>query len=293
MQSSKILLRIFTISPKKKNSIYIIILLKSTDFKNPSPILDSINKTPQISLNDLAKISSLNIKRLRPIIGMHLFHSKEGVMKRLNLLMIALFTFGNIPSLMAKVTISPFVSISSTKKIKPEAKGKEREEINEKRTYGIRGALSIYRIFKLEASVGQAKSLKTTKTQDAVDDYKEIDYQKDLNMDTSSADKETRLSETQNKARAGVALDPSFSIFILRAAVGAQATQRHLKSEVVGETPKEYTSPITYKPYAGAGAGIKFTPRTFFMAEYNFLLYKFPKYTPFEREVTVSFGVSI
>lgn len=195
----------------------------------------------------------------------------------------------------AGVTISPYASVSSTKKIKPNAKtkGTEDEKVEQRQTYGLQASLSIFSLFKIQASAGQNQLTTTTKTQNAADDYEEINYEKDLNMSTDTPDKEVVLTETQRIGRLGIAFDPGFWIFILRAKGGVQATQRIVKLEQQGKPATTTTPPIKYKPYAGAGAGVRLGPRMFFMAEYSIFMYKFPDYAPFEREVSVSYNVSI
>jgi alpha-acetolactate decarboxylase len=51
--------------------------------------------------------------------------------------------------------------------------------------------------------------------------------------------------------------------------------------------------PITYKPYAGVGLGFRFSPKFFWMIEYQGYFYKFPETEPFQREVSVSFAFKI
>lgn len=195
----------------------------------------------------------------------------------------------------AGITIEPFASISSTKGISPDRKNKnkENETIKERQTYGLRFGIKMWRLFNLQLSVGQNQTTTTTKTQNVVDEYEEINFDKDLDMNTGDPDKEQRIKETQKVGRAMVVIDPSFSVFVLRAKAGVQATQREFSREATGEAKTQFVGPITYKPVAGAGAGIKFTPRTFFLAEYSLFFYKFPNTKIFEREVSVSFGVSI
>jgi hypothetical protein len=203
---------------------------------------------------------------------------------------------------MAGISIEPFASVSSTKEIKPDKAGSknasggsatETETIKQRTTYGLRGSVGFFRIMKFQLGVGTNELTTTSKTSQAVDDYGEINFEKDLDMDTSDPEKEVKITETQNKATATMALDPSFSIFMLRAKAGVVATQRKFSKESDGAVPVKYTSPIKYKPVCGAGAGIKLGPKMFFMAEYNLFLYKFPEKEPFEREVVVSYGVSI
>jgi hypothetical protein len=201
----------------------------------------------------------------------------------------------------AGISIEPFASVSSTKTIQPDKAGKknatggsatETETIKQRTTYGVRGSVGFFRIMKFQLGVGTNELATTSKTSEAVDDYGEIDFEKDLSMDTSTPDKEVKITETQNKATATLAVDPGFWIFILRAKAGVVATQRKLVKESEGDPTVRYTSPITYKPTCGGGAGIRLGPKMFFMAEYNLFLYKFPEKSPFEREVTVSYGIS-
>lgn len=202
---------------------------------------------------------------------------------------------------LAGITIEPFASVSSTKQIKPNKAGStknqpattETEVIKQRTTYGVRGSVSFFRLMKFQLGVGQNELATTSKTSQAVDDYGEISYEKDLNMDTSTPDKEVKVTETQRKGTAVLVIDPSFSIFILRAKAGVVATQRALKKEEQNKPAVSYVSPIKYKPTVGAGAGVKFGPRMYFIAEYSLFLYKFPEKLPFEREVTVTYGVSL
>ncbi len=57
----------------------------------------------------------------------------------------------------ARVTISPFASMSSAKKVKPGASGKETETLKQRTTYGIQGSVSMYRLLKFQVSVGQSE----------------------------------------------------------------------------------------------------------------------------------------
>lgn len=196
-------------------------------------------------------------------------------------------------SAQAGITVSPFASISSTKKLSPTKKNSSSEDVqvNQRTLYGLKLGLSFFRILVFEASAGQSKLDSTFKTQDAVDDYDQIDYEKDLKIDTSDPELEVKSTEIQNRGSVSLAINPSFWIFIMRAKVGVVATQREVSLEQSGVKTKTVT-PITYKPTAGAGAGVRINARMFALAEYNVHLYKIPETTPFEREVTVSYGVS-
>ncbi len=209
------------------------------------------------------------------------------------LVVVALVAMAFSTSAKAGIDVSPFVSVSSTKTIKPADAGKEDAKTQQKVTYGLRSSIGFFRILKIQASVGQSETKTTTKTQLAADTFDEIDYEKDLDMSTDDPEREVKVTETQRTGRLGIVLDPGFWIFIARAQAGVQATQRIVELEEAGEEPVKTEPAITYKPYAGAGLGVRLSQRVRAMAEYNFFFYKFPEYEPFEREVTVSFIVAI
>ncbi len=197
------------------------------------------------------------------------------------------------PITYAGMSLSPYVKISSTKQIKPEADAKEKETLKQREEYGFNFSLSFWRLMSFTLGVGQNNLTTTEKVQDATDEFGEIDYQNDLNMSTDDPDKEVVLKETQNKGRVTLALDPGFWIFICKAKLGVTATQRIFEKEEEGEDPLTYTSPITYNPHAGLGFGVRLSRQIYWMAEYEAYFYKFPETEPFERAVSVSFGVSI
>ncbi len=217
------------------------------------------------------------------------------------MLCVGLFFYQSVA--FARLSIEPYASVSSTKQIKPDKVGKtksdsttaaatETETIKQRTTYGLRATIGLSRLLKFQLGVGQSELTTTSKTSAAVDDYGEIDFEKDLSMDTSDPEKEVTIKETQRKASAVLAVDPSFSIFILRAKAGVVATQRLFSKEADAEAPVSFESPITYKPTCGAGAGIKLGRTMYFLAEYSLFLYKFPEKSPFEREVSVSYGLN-
>ncbi len=193
------------------------------------------------------------------------------------------------------VTVSPYVSIKSTKSVKPQAKdkSKENETVKQRKEAGIRGSVSFWSLFTLGLSVGQNTLTTTEKTQAAKDEYGEIDYQKDLNMSTDNPDNEIKITETQRNARLTMSIDPSFWIFILRAKAGVVAKQRILVTEETGKEKKTLNAGPTYKPTSGFGFGVRFTPTMYAMAEYNMYHYAFPKPEPFEREVAVSYSIEM
>jgi hypothetical protein len=195
----------------------------------------------------------------------------------------------------AGTTFAPYYSLRSTKKINTNKKDKSQEDtVNKTREeYGLKAGISMGRLFKTEFSIGQSILTVTEKTRDAVDEFDEINYVEDLNMDTSDPDRDVKTTDELLNARFGIAFDPSFSVFIIRTKLGVQATKRKLTFEQFGSDPVVEEPPIVYKPYAGAGLGIRFSPKMFFMVEYAGYFYKFPELEPFQREVTVSYSVAI
>ncbi|RYZ59149.1 MAG: hypothetical protein EOP07_04965 [Proteobacteria bacterium] len=214
-------------------------------------------------------------------------------MKNLNILASLALIVALAPKAFAGVEIAPYVSIKSTKSVTPGKNNSEDESIKQRQEYGIRATVSFWRLFKTQLSIGQSKSTTTHKTGSAVDEYGEIDYNKDFNMDTSNPDNEMKLTETQRIGKFSLILDPSFSIFIARLKVGITARQRIIDKEEVGRPNESVTEGPTYKPNSGVGLGVRFGPRMYFMAEYEMYHYKYPKLEPFERELSVSYNVSL
>ncbi|MCX6127886.1 MAG: hypothetical protein NTX25_02335 [Proteobacteria bacterium] len=188
--------------------------------------------------------------------------------------MLASFLFVNSEA-WAGLTISPYVSIKSTKSVTPgkKNKGTEDETLKQRQEYGVQASLSFWRLFKTQISVGQSKTTSTTKVSAAADEYGKIDVSKDLDMDTSQPDNQVKLTETQRVGKFSLLIDPSFSIFILRLKIGVTALQRIIDKEELGAEPSSITVGPQYNPHSGIGAGIRFSSNMFFMAEYNFALH--------------------
>jgi hypothetical protein len=216
-------------------------------------------------------------------------------MKHRLLFLITALTFTLSSAAEAGITVSPYVSIKSTKSVKPQKKDKttETETVKQRQEAGIRGSISFWSLFSLTAGVGQSKLTTTEKVQDAKDEYGEIDYEKDLNMSTENPEQNLKITETQRNAKLTVAIDPGFWIFILRAKAGVTAQQRILETEQDGLEPTTLTFGPTYKPHSGFGLGVRFSRSMYAMAEYTFNHYKFPEIEPFEREATISFSISL
>ncbi len=192
----------------------------------------------------------------------------------------------------AGIIFEPYLSIASTKSLKPNrAKGTESETISERKEGGLKAGIKLGSFFSLYGAVGQSKQTTTTTQSQIVDQFGQIDFEKDL--DTRTSGKETKLLETQNKAKVGLDINPSFWIFIVRTTVGVAATQRLVKAYEEDVLLKNINPEPTYKPFAGAGLGVRLGPKMFALAQYNFNFYMFPKKEPFEREVNISYGISL
>ncbi len=194
----------------------------------------------------------------------------------------------------AGITFSPYVSIRSTKSVKPtKTKSTETETVKQRKEAGLRAGIKFFRLLSLQLSVGQSKLTTTEKTQAAKDEYGEIDYEKDFNMSTADPLQESKITETQSNGRVTLVVDPSFGFFMLRGKAGVIATHRKVDVEVDGALPVSKVFGPTYKPTSGFGAGIRFSPRMYAMAEYNFYHYAFPEPEPFEREVAVTYAIEL
>ncbi len=206
------------------------------------------------------------------------------------LLLFVLLNFSHLAN--ARIIFEPYVSIASTKTLKPNrAKGTESETISERKEGGLKAGIKLGSFFSLYGAVGQSKQTTTTTQSQIVDQFGQIDFEKDL--DTRTSGKETKLLETQNKAKVGLDINPSFWIFIVRTTVGVAATQRLVKAYEEDVLLKNINPEPTYKPFAGAGLGVRLGPKMFALAQYNFNFYMFPKKEPFEREVNISYGISL
>ena len=198
-----------------------------------------------------------------------------------------------LPAHSASFSLAPYASINSTKSVLSNSDGSETDKRQQRITYGIRANITFFSIMRFQLGVGQSETKDTFKNQNVTDEFGKIDLKKELNISTDDPDNEVEITETQRKGRVSLILDPSFSIFVLRARVGVQATQRLFKKVATGETEEDFEGPIEFAPTAGGGFGIKFTPKIFMIAEYVFHFYEFPELEPFERELAVSLNVSI
>lgn len=192
------------------------------------------------------------------------------------------------------IMFEPYYSYRSTKSLDPNRdEGTETEKIKNREEKGVRAGVSFFSLLKVSASVGESFTVTTSTDREIVDEYDEVDIQSDLNVDPDAETKQLKKKETDTRASVSLSLDPSFSIFILRAKAGVTARQRIIKVfendvQVLHDEP-----PITYKPNAGLGFGIKFSYNIYAIAEYSFYFYKFPETEPFERALSLNIGFSI
>lgn len=214
--------------------------------------------------------------------------------KYLRMLIILSFGIFSTQNALARITFSPYYSVSSTKSISPNKnEDTETEKVTQREEKGLRAGISFWRLLSLQLSVGQNFKVSTTKEQEVVDEYGDIDFESDLNSSTKEPGIETKIKDTQNKAKVSFIFDPGFWKFIARVKIGVTATQRITEMFVADEKVEEYRPEPKYNPHAGVGLGIRLTPRIFGMIEYNFDFYKFPDTKNFEREALISFGFSI
>ena len=192
------------------------------------------------------------------------------------------------------IMFEPYYSYRSTKSLDPNRnEGTETETIKNREEKGVRAGLSLFSLFKVSASVGESFTITTSTDKEIVDEYDEIDLQSDLNVDPESETKQLKKKETDTRASLTFSFDPSFSIFIFRVKAGVTARQRIIKVfendiQVLHEEP-----PVTYKPNAGVGFGVKLSYNIYAIAEYSFFFYKFPETEPFERSLSLNLGFSI
>ncbi len=209
------------------------------------------------------------------------------------LVALVLFYGSSITALYAGVDISPYYSIKSTKSVTP-GKKIDNEKVAQREEFGIKATIKMWRLLKFQLSVGQNNLSTSERASEVVDEYDEIDLATELQIDTTNPNAELNIKETQNLAKLSFVFDPSFSIFIARLKIGITARQRIIEKSGTNVQSIKITDGPSYKPHSGIGFGVRLTRQMFWMAEYEFYHYKYaPDIEPFERELSVSFGVSI
>lgn len=203
------------------------------------------------------------------------------------------------------LTIAPFASVSSTKAIAPDkvkignngtSESSATETVTQRVTYGLKLDLRLGRLFVFSAN-GGVNRVDTTKKSVAIrDEYGDIDFAKDANLDVSNSDAPYRYKEEQRVGNVQLTIAPQIinRLLWLKIGAGVRARQRliSISDEILG-TSTSITDPIRYSPSAVAGFGTKLLGAISASIEYKFYFPKFPKTEPHEQEVLVSAGVQI
>jgi len=197
------------------------------------------------------------------------------------------------------ITVGPYASVSSTKAIKPVAgkdTGSSEETITQRTTYGVKVDLRLSKLFKLSLNGGQ-NEVDTTKKPIAMrDEYGDVDFAKDLNVDPNSQTATYRYRETQRVGSAQLVLAPALMKGVLwgKLGAGARARERLITiSDEIAQTTKSVTDPLRWSAMATAGVQLRLLGAFNAGVEYKFYFLKFPKTEPHEQEAVVSFGMSI
>lgn len=200
------------------------------------------------------------------------------------------------------ITISPYASVSSTKAIKPEKAVKkdtsstsQTETVTQKTTYGLKVDVRLSKLFYLGVGGGTNKTDVTRKSVAMRDEYGDIDFQKDANVDPNNQDATYKMSEQQNLARAEIMIQPIFFNFLwAKAGVGVRARQRLVTvTDSIKNESTKIKDPIRYAAVGTVGLGARLLRAFSAHAEYKFYFLKFPKTQPHEQEALIGFGVTI
>ncbi len=200
------------------------------------------------------------------------------------------------------LTVGPYASVSSTKAIKPDniagtnsSATTETQTVTQRLTYGVKADLRLGRLFVLSANGGVNKVDTTKKSIAMRDEYGDIDFQKDANVDVSNSDAPYRYKEEQRLANVQLTVAPRlFGGLWIKAGAGVRARQRLITiTDDTAGTSQSIKDPIRYSPSAVAGIGINLLGAFSASMEYKFYFPKFPKTEPHEQEVLVTAGVQI
>jgi hypothetical protein len=203
------------------------------------------------------------------------------------------------------LTVAPYAAVSSTKAIAPdkvkmssdgESESSATETVTQRVTYGLKLDLRLGRLFVFSANGGVNKMDQSKKSVAMRDEYGDIDFAKDANVDMSNSDATYRYKEEQRVGNVQLTIAPQLVKRLLWVKVGAgvRARQRliSITDELAG-TSKSITDPIRYSPAAVAGVGTNLLGAISASIEYKFYFPKFPKTEPHEQEVLMSVGMSI
>lgn len=198
--------------------------------------------------------------------------------------------------------IVPYASVSSTKAIKPSKVGKKEssttvteETVAQRTTYGLRINVRLSRLFNLQLQGGTNKLDQTRKASAMRDEYGDIDFAKDANVDTSAQDATYTYSEEQRLGQALLSIQPSFGqILRVKLGAGVRARERFVNvTDKIKDVKTSIHDPIRYNAVASAGVNVRLLKAFSAMAEYNFYFLKFPKTEPHEQEVAIGFGFQL
>jgi hypothetical protein len=200
-----------------------------------------------------------------------------------------------------RFTIAPYASISSSKAIKPEKAGKKdagatNEKVTQRTTYGLKLDVRMLSMLTFTVNGGMNKVDTTKKVTALRDEFDEIDFVKDFNLDTSNQNAQYRYAEEQRLGVAKLMLTPRLGRFLwIKAGAGVRARQRIITiTDKADETKsKKVEDPIRYHAVGTAGVAVKLFGAASAHAEYNFYFIRFPETEPHEQEALIGFGVSI
>jgi hypothetical protein len=200
------------------------------------------------------------------------------------------------------VQIVPYAAVSSTKAIKPNKVGKStssstatEETVTQRTTYGLRINVRMSRLFNLQIQGGTNKVDQTRKASAMRDEYGDIDFTKDANVDTTAQDATYTYNEEQRVGQVLLSMQPRIGK-ILQAKIGAGVRARERFVKVTHKATEKLTSihdPIRYNAVASAGFQARLMRAFSATVEYNFYFLKFPKTEPHEQEVLIGFGFQL
>lgn len=200
------------------------------------------------------------------------------------------------------VQIVPYAAVSSTKAIKPNKVGKStssstatEETVTQRTTYGLRINVRMSRLFNLQIQGGTNKVDQTRKASAMRDEYGDIDFTKDANVDTTAQDATYTYNEEQRVGQVLLSMQPRIGK-ILQAKIGAGVRARERFVKVTDKATEKLTSihdPIRYNAVASAGLQARLMRAFSATVEYNFYFLKFPKTEPHEQEVLIGFGFQL
>jgi hypothetical protein len=198
--------------------------------------------------------------------------------------------------------IVPYASVSSTKAIKPNKVGKKdststatEETVAQRTTYGLRINVRMSRLFNLQIQGGTNKLDQTRKASAMRDEYGDIDFTKDANVDTTAQNATYTYNEEQRVGQVMLSMQPSLGkILKVKIGAGVRARERFLNvTDKATETKTSIHDPIRYNAVASAGFNARLLKAFSATAEYNFYFLKFPKTEPHEQEVLIGFGFQL